>query len=183
MVHPSSVNSPTRNDRKGADFERSLYAYAEKKQNTTANSSPTTFLCTTTQIDPMIYILFGANDVQMGDGMLNCDDWLPVVGNMDALQVIQKLRTIMDDAMLRVYEGLVLKQRSFRREKDAHQSGRLHPSPLSESEVVEIDVFTREIVRVLNRYSEERRQFISRLDRSSPVPFKSTDTHRGLSRR
>jgi hypothetical protein len=34
------------------------------------------------------------------------DDWLPITGNLDALDDIQRLRIVMDSCFLRVWEGL-----------------------------------------------------------------------------
>jgi len=38
----------------------------------------------------------------------DCDGWLPIVGNIDGLDDIQRLKTLMEACMLRVFEGIMM---------------------------------------------------------------------------
>ena len=54
----------------------------------------------------MTYMLFGAYDLVVTQRGLECDRWLPVVGNLHALDDIQRLKTLLDRCTLRVFEGV-----------------------------------------------------------------------------
>jgi hypothetical protein len=46
-----------------------------------------------------------------------CDDWLPMVGNMGALDEVQRLKNLLDGCMLRIFQGVgaaLAKQRNER---------------------------------------------------------------------
>lgn len=120
----------------------------------------------------MTYILFGAYKVQVTEAGLECDGWLPIVGNSKGLNDIQTLKSLMENTMLRVYEGILQQRRSPRAITQSASAGIPQPGPLSHEEVAELDLFTRDTVRILNRYSEERRQFSDQRSRQSePLSF------------
>jgi hypothetical protein len=54
----------------------------------------------------MTYMLFGAYNLRVTQRGLECDDWLPVIGNLHALDDVQRLKTLLDACMLRVFEGV-----------------------------------------------------------------------------
>jgi len=170
MIHPSSVNHRKRMTADEPNHsEKQLYAFIEKRQNlSTTNSSANMFLVTTTRLDPMTYVLFGAYKIEVTQRGLNCDGWLPVIGNVDGLDDIQRLKTLMEACMLRVFEGIVMGRRERHRrdmipilpreeaEADDDDSNSMADYSLSSEEIRELDLMTRDIVRILNRYSEER---------------------------
>jgi small subunit ribosomal protein S24e len=111
----------------------------------------------------MTYMLFGAYEIERG---LDCDGWLPIVGNIDGLDDIQRLKTLMEACMLRVFEGIMMgrRQRHWRdmipilphEEAESDDDDGRNDYSLSFEEIKELDLLTRDIVRILNRYSEER---------------------------
>lgn len=74
-----------------------------------------TSLRSVTRLDPMTYMLFGAYEVYATGRGLECDGWLPVTGNLHALDDVQRLKTYLDACMLRVFEGL---SKALTRERD-----------------------------------------------------------------
>ncbi|KAF9229282.1 P-loop containing nucleoside triphosphate hydrolase protein [Gyrodon lividus] len=171
FIHPSSVNH--RKHIKTSDYdpslsqgEKQIYAYAEKRQNlTVAGQTSQMYLINTTRLDPMTYLLFGADAIQVTERGLECDEWLPVVGNLDALDDIQRLKTLMESCMLRVFEGIYMSKNRMRplrtgipaREEDEAGEEMLNEDlSLSPREISDLDMITRDIVRILNRYSDER---------------------------
>ena len=54
----------------------------------------------------MTYMLFGAYELAVTQRGLECDSWLPVAGNLHALDDVQRLKTLLDACMLRVFEGV-----------------------------------------------------------------------------
>ncbi|KAJ7630939.1 hypothetical protein FB45DRAFT_916982 [Roridomyces roridus] len=197
FIHPSSVNNRKHIVVDNHD-EKQLYAFMEKRQNTTSSSSPQTTLVTTTRLDPLTYMLFGAYKLQVTERGLDCDGWLPIVGNLDALDDIQRLKTLMESSMLRVFEGIIMNRRQSRaanlpilpREEEPESEAEdedFKDLSMSREEVKELDYLTRDIVRILNRYSEERQNSMSRQNSrpatpygrsafSTPGPFATHDT-------
>ncbi|KAL7419306.1 hypothetical protein Q5752_006143 [Cryptotrichosporon argae] len=116
FIHASSVNSRRREvggpEMANASFnpaEKRLYAFGEKSRNVPPGGNPNsaqTQLRNVTRLDPMTYMLFGAYDLVVTHRGLECDDWLPVTGNLHALDDIQRLKTLLDMCMLRVFEGV-----------------------------------------------------------------------------
>lgn len=184
FMHPSSVNNLVKKKALGEDdnqkIEKTLFAFAEKRQNvSTGNANAQMFLVTTTRIDPMSYVLFGAYNIIVVERGLECDGWLPVVGNSDALDDIQRLKTYMDASMLRVFEGIVMNRRRRRaqnlpvlpREEESESDDdepALKDYSLSPTEVKELDLLTRDIVGILNRYAEERQRWASKYNSRAP---------------
>ncbi|KAF7310915.1 hypothetical protein HMN09_00634800 [Mycena chlorophos] len=181
FIHPSSVNHRKHTVSEDHD-EKQLFAFMEKRQNTTVSTNPQTNLVTTTRLDPLSYMLFGAHKLQVVDRGIECDGWLPIVGNLDALDDIQRLKTLMESCMLRVFEGITMNRWNTRRnlpalpreEEEAETEMDLDETrdlSLSKEEVKELDLLTRDIVRILNRYSEERQQSQSRQSSRPATPY------------
>jgi small subunit ribosomal protein S24e len=170
LIHPSSVNHLKKEVNESAALgagAKQLYAFAEKRQNVaTGGTNAQMFLVTTTRLDPLSYMLFGAHNVNVTERGLECDDWLPVVGNIDALDDIQRLKNFMDACMLRVFEGITMQQNRRQNLPNLPRQEELEfedeaddiskDLTLSPTEIKELDLLTRDIVRILNRYNEER---------------------------
>ncbi|KAJ6519821.1 P-loop containing nucleoside triphosphate hydrolase protein [Mycena sanguinolenta] len=181
FIHPSSVNNRKHTMSEHHD-EKQLYAFMEKRQNTTVSTSPQTNLVTTTRLDPLTYMLFGAYKLQVTERGLDCDGWLPIVGNLDALDDIQRLKTLMESSMLRVFEGIIFSRRQSRaanlpilprEEEPEDEAGDdyVKDLSLSSSEIKELDMLTRDLVRILNRYSDERMASQSRQSSRPATPY------------
>lgn len=167
FIHPSSVNHRKSIDKnKIPTEEKQLYAFSEKRRNATQGGSPQTYLVTTTKLDPLTYMLFGAYDLAVSDRGLECDNWLPIVGNVEALDNIQRLKTYMEGSMLRVFEGISMGRRHLGGQhasvmpREEESEDEYDPSDrkgrLSSQEIRELDMMTRGIVNILNLFSEER---------------------------
>ena len=138
MISGSSVNSKSREfggpDEPSASFnpaERRLYAFAEKSRSIPLGSKEkdaTTSLRTVTRLDPMTYMLFGAYHIEVTKRGLECDSWLPVSGNLYALDDIQRLKTLLDTCMLRVFEGVGKSLIMTRDERSARRKEMIHVS-------------------------------------------------------
>jgi len=191
LIHPSSVNHRKREVQEQDSVsagEKQLYAYAEKRQNVSvagAGAGAHMFLVTTTRLDPMTYMLFGAYDLVVTERGLDCDGWLPIVGNLDALDDIQRLKTLMDSCMLRVFQGITMGRRHRQRNMpppvrprgEEAESGddddERKDYSMSRTELKELDRFTRDVVRILNRYSDERIAIQSRQNSRPATPMGS----------
>lgn len=156
--------------------ERQIFAFSEKRQNvSTGCTNPQMYLIGSTRLDLLSYMLFGAYRVEATGRGLECDEWLPIVGRVDVLNDIQRLKALMESCMLRVFEGVSRGQRSMRSSASRNSSHIAGPRDnldgesdesdnnmqrqdrrLSEIEVKELDFLTRDIVSILDRYSEER---------------------------
>ena len=127
----------------------------------------------------MTYLLFGAYNAVVTERGLECDGWLPIVGRVDILDDIQTLKTRMDKCFLRVFEGIAHHRQQFQKRRlptresrsrntreddddveDLDESDAVVEAPRSQAlapeEVKEFDYLTRDVVRILERYSEER---------------------------
>lgn len=167
MIHPSSVNN-WRRDNVDQTEERHLFAFADKRRNESTGSSATTFLVTTTRLDPLTYILFGAHNVDFVNRGLECDNWLPISGNPNVLDGIRRLKIYMEASMLRVFEGIAMSRLRkgqalpVRPREDDSESESWDEEysnknySLSPQEVGELDYMTRDVVNILNRHSEDR---------------------------
>lgn len=183
FIHPSSVCSPkfTKDVKGSLPPQKDIYAFAEKIRNTsmqTAGSSggSMTFLRTCTRLDPLSYMLFGATEAQATAQGLVCDAWLPVIGNYDALDSIERIKSVMDACMLRIFEGVrsrvpshtgsttsdaaldpqLASQAPLADDEDEDE----YPAPptarpLSKREVEEFEQLTTGIVHLLDQYAEE----------------------------
>lgn len=129
-------------------------------------------LRSTTRLDPLGYMLFGARNLESSDRGLMGDGWLPIVGRVDALDDVERLKKILDASLLRVFDGLQASlardQRGYRppaerddndEQEDDPETGILQDDAiLNEQEVSDLDGLGRDVVHLLNRYSEERLQ-------------------------
>jgi hypothetical protein len=116
FIHSSSVNAknreiggPATSSASYSPAEKRLYAFSEKARNIPASGkieNAITQLRNVTRLDPMTYMLFGAYNLLVTQKGIECDGWLPVVGNLHALDDIQRLKTLLDGCMLRVFEGV-----------------------------------------------------------------------------
>jgi len=144
------------------------------------------FLVTTTRLDPMTYVLFGAYQIAITAQGLECDEWLPIVGNVYALDDIQSLKVMMEACMSRVFEGLAMRRtrvslrtavvspREEEESGDEENTGdNSRDHSLSTKEVRELDHFTRSIVGILDRYAEERMEVQSRTNSRPATPMDS----------
>lgn len=142
------------------------------------------FLRGTTRLDPLGYMLFGASTLRVTESGLECDSWLPIVGNVAALDDVERLKDILDLSLLRVFEGLGVsiggrrptqnyrggnqQQQSQRRidedgEGEAEMEEIDHSDPsLSATEVQDLDALTTGVVKILNMYVG-RSSFVSQL--------------------
>ena len=146
------------------------------------SSNAPMFLVTTTKLDPMTFVLFGAYQIAVTAQGLECDEWLPIVGNVYALDDIQKLKVMMEACMSRVFEGLAMRRTRFALrtvreeeesgdEEDTRESHKTYS--LSTEEVKELDSLTRGIVSILNHYVEERMEVQSRTNSRPATPMDS----------
>ncbi|KAF7436819.1 hypothetical protein PC9H_003652 [Pleurotus ostreatus] len=187
FIHPSSVNHrkhiASDTDAESAG-ERQLFAFLEKRQNASVvGSTPQTYQMTTTRLDPLTYMLFGAYKLEVVERGIECDGWLPIVGNLDALDDVQRLKISVDACMLRVFEGITMARRQRPRpptlsrdeeprEDEDDEQGRRDLS-LSRNEIRELDYLSRDIVNILKTYASEREQFQSRASSRSVTPIGS----------
>lgn len=125
--------------------EKFLYAYQAKTTSSTEVKSPP-MLRGTTLLDPLTFMLFGANKLAPSDdGGMICDDWLPIKGDFGALDDVERLKSILDICMLRVFEAI---------ENATSAAGTL--KKLSDIEGKEFENLTMSTVRILEAYTDER---------------------------
>lgn len=144
----------------------------------------TTYLLNTTRIDPLTYILFGAYNVEVVARGLECDDWLPIVGDIRTLDDVQRLKLSIEGCMLRVFEGITMSRRRWGRqlsvvprEESESESGDEGEDTtdyrLSNEEIRDLDYLTRDVVGILNQYYEERIALQSRSQSRAATPMGS----------
>lgn len=172
-------------DETTAPSEKQIIAFADKRQNISASSANTQkFLLTTTRLDPLTYILFGAYHIEVTERGLECDEWLPIVGRQDALDEVERLKRLMDACMLRVFEGIMVGRArrnnravpsriDEREEESEDEDEDTRQLPLSDTEIKELDLMTRDIVRILNHYSTYRVATQSRANSTPGTPLDS----------
>jgi hypothetical protein len=117
-------------------------------------------------------MLFGAFNLRVTENGLECDNWLPIVGNVSALDDVERLKDVLDLSLLRVFEGLGVaiskgrQQQAVRptreqqnRHDDEEGEGEgdqeamdLSDPTLSTNEVADLDRLTSSVVKVLNLY-------------------------------
>lgn len=173
--------------------EKQIFAFCEKRQNlSVAGQGPgLTYLVGCTRLDPMTYTLFGAHEIVATESGFECDDWLPIVGNVDALDDIRTLKMLMEGCLLRVFEGVAMMK--IRTAPDSNDSPRSEVDnnddyelveesnrtskdrKLTPKELREVGFLTHDIVRILEQYSEERLASHSRANSrpATPVFFTS----------
>ncbi|KAF9568385.1 P-loop containing nucleoside triphosphate hydrolase protein [Agrocybe pediades] len=188
IIHPSSVNHRKREIAEGnlPPDEKQLYAFADKRRNDSVagSGSPQTYLVMTTRLDPLTYILFGAYRVEVVERGLECDEWLPIIGDVRVLDDVQRLKKSMEAVMLRVFEGITMSRlrkgqklpvlrREEEEEFESGDEGDDRDYTLSSEEIKELDVVTRDVVAILNRYSDERIANQSRQHSRAATPIGS----------
>lgn len=116
---------------------------------------------------------------------LECDNWLPIVGDVNILDDIQRLKTLMEASMLRVFEGIAMSRmhrgqalsvppREEESESESWDEGDSKKNySLSLQEVEELNFITRDVVNILNRYSEDRIANQSRQNSRAATPVAS----------
>lgn len=161
MIHPSSVQH-AKHTKYDEDYqgEKELYAFGEKIKNSSApggGGGGPTMLRNVTRLDPLTYMLFGANQLRpSADGGMLCDNWLPMKGNYDALDDVERLKAILDVCMLRVFEA-IQSENGPTETGNGVECGRR----LQAREVTEFEALTAGVVRVLDAYSREHREATS----------------------
>ncbi|KAI0724564.1 P-loop containing nucleoside triphosphate hydrolase protein [Cerioporus squamosus] len=191
IIHPSSVNHRKREmPNNGSDhphIEKQIVAYAEKRQNISTGHGGEKYLVGTTRLDPLTYILFGAYRIAVTQRGLECDEWLPVIGRPDVLDDLERLKVMMEDCMLRVFQGIIAnRQRKahFNKKPLTYDEGREDESgdeeeddltnvPLTDTETKELDLMTMDLVRILNHYSSYRVAMQSRSNSRPGTPMDS----------
>ncbi|KAF5375029.1 hypothetical protein D9758_000280 [Tetrapyrgos nigripes] len=171
MIHPSSVNHP-KNLPDIKDLgppSKQIFAFLEKRRNVSSGSGPaSTFLVTTTHIDPLTYILFGAHQLEKNEQGISCDSWTSIVGHLDALDDLYDLKKLVDGCMLRVFEGIIMSRRHKRQnipmmQREESESGweldDRKDYSLSAHEVKELDFLSRDVVSILNQASVDKQGF------------------------
>ncbi|KAM0753259.1 P-loop containing nucleoside triphosphate hydrolase protein [Meredithblackwellia eburnea MCA 4105] len=179
-IHPSSVNS--RKNEKAADLpvtaSKQLYAYGEKSRTggIGSKSDGQMFLRSTTMLDPLGYMLFGAFNLRVTESGLECDNWLPIVGNVSALDDVERLKDVLDSSLLRVFEGLGVaitrgkeryahnnrpRPQDIRHDDEEEAEGdeeavNMEDPTLSQSEVSDLDKLTSSVARVLTLFADSR---------------------------
>ena len=184
FIHPSSVCSAKFQKDKAKMSaspsmpNKDIYAFAEKVRNTSQMTGSAghamTFMRTCTRIDPLSYMLFGATEARASPQGLDCDSWLPVTGDYDALDGVERIKSVMDACILRVLEGVqipltnltakkssiepvasdVLNDTFSDDEEDADPT--IPPvGPLTMHEVQELESLTSRIVDLLDHYASE----------------------------
>ncbi|EIW64663.1 P-loop containing nucleoside triphosphate hydrolase protein [Trametes versicolor FP-101664 SS1] len=190
IVHPSSVNHRKKqmNDRSDhPHVEKQIVAFMEKRQNISNGQNADKYLVATTRLDPLTYVLFGAYRISVGARGLECDSWLPVIGRMDVLDDLERLKVMMEDCMLRVFQGIIAsrqrKAQQFRKpltydggredESGDEEDADLTRVPLSDTEMKELDLMTMDVVRILNHYSTFRVAMASQNNSRPGTPMDS----------
>lgn len=154
VIHPSSVQHAkhTKID-ENYQGEKELFAFSEKIKNTSGpgSSGGPTMLRNVTRLDPLTYMLFGANRLQPKmEGEMLCDNWLPIRGAKECMTNVEKLKAILDVCMLRVFEAI--------QPEGSNQDGKSNNNSrrLESREVIEFEELTSGIVRILDMSSKER---------------------------
>jgi small subunit ribosomal protein S24e len=187
MIHPSSVNH--------VKFETSLteaksvkqvIAYSEKRRNVSVatQGTPATFLISTTRVDPLIYLLFGAYKVERTSRGLMCDDWVHIIGHLDGLEDLYQLKLLFNGVMKRVYQGLIMKGREQRIKVRAQEGVDEREwedcderdFSLSKDEMKELNLLSRDLVDIMEVYTQERIAAPSRAISRPPTPSRLTKT-------
>ncbi|GJJ09692.1 hypothetical protein Clacol_003916 [Clathrus columnatus] len=189
IIHPSSINSSRLNDPDEEPFqERQIIAFTEQRQNITVGlGNPAPSLVGTSRIEALHYILFGAYHLRATRQGLECDGWVPIVAPQDTLDSIHQLRTLTDQCMLRVYEGISHSGRKhhikgtsvtapvddFKENPGSNRHSPIRNYQLNATEVQELDFLTRDLVRILDKFNHERRNISSGRRASSKSSYNS----------
>ncbi|TKY88425.1 hypothetical protein EX895_002777 [Sporisorium graminicola] len=179
LMHPSSICHTKFTKHKPWDAanmgEKEIFAFSEKIRNASgsAGNNASTMLRGCTRLDPLTFMLFGATEVRvLGEGV-ECDFWLPITGNIESLDNLEKLRSIMDVIMLRVFEGIgkakkgrAVQQQRRRGDEEEDEVGEDDEDDegwgdrtdlsLSAQEIGEFEYMSQGIVHILDGYAQER---------------------------
>lgn len=142
---------------------------------------------TTTRVDPLTYMLFGAHHIEVTQRGLICDEWLPVIGRGDSLDDIERLKVLMESCMLRVFEGITqgrakrriaagpVAPREEREEEseDEDDDTRVKNYALSTAEIQDLDQMTQQITQILTEYNSWRVANQSRHNSRPATPMDS----------
>ncbi len=139
-----------------------VLSFLEKRNNIADGSHASqTSLCNTTCLDVLTYVLFGSHKQEIGDTVVRCDDWLVLTRydrNNEAVEIL-RLRQYLDRAMLRFFAGLALggRKRPFRQtdEREALDDPAA-VQPLTRTELRELSLLSRDVVRILDKYNQEK---------------------------
>ncbi|KAH7105753.1 P-loop containing nucleoside triphosphate hydrolase protein [Auriculariales sp. MPI-PUGE-AT-0066] len=173
FMHPSSVNHLNREGKDEAlqsAINHDLFAFAEKRQNlTTGQDKPQMYLMSTTKLEPLVYVLFGAYEVRAMDSVLECDTWVPLSGYAPLLQEVGRLKANLESCLLRVYEGIAngrargsnyrpprFSSQEQEEEWEAEEDSSTKGGPLSGAELSELTMLGRELGSLLDHYSIDR---------------------------
>lgn len=121
------------------------------------------------RLDPLGYMLFGAFNLRVTENGLECDNWLPIVGNVSALDDVERLKDVLDLSLLRVFEGLGVaisrgrERHAVQPKPDEHDDAEgegegdeeamdLDDPTLSPGEVVELDNLAAGVVKVATHF-------------------------------
>ncbi|SNX86915.1 related to ATP-dependent RNA helicase [Melanopsichium pennsylvanicum] len=172
LMHSSSICHTKFTQHKPWDTanqgEKQIFAFSEKIRNVSgsAGSNAKTMLKGCTRLDPLTFMLFGATEVRvLGEGV-ECDYWLPITGNTGSLDNLEKLRSIMDVIMLRVFEGIGKRRNAQNQsrgddedevgDEDEDEWGDRTDLSLSAQEIGEFEYMSQGIVHILDGYAQER---------------------------
>jgi small subunit ribosomal protein S24e len=171
--------------------KREIYAYLEKRRNTTTGGNASTHLVTTTRLDPLVYLMFGAYNAKVTSRGLECDEWLPIVGDVDTLDSTERLKTYMDKCFLRVYEGIVASRRRKRdnirfvprEQEDEGDYDEFDDKDytLSSQEIKDLDWMTQNLVDIVSRANQERTESVAQSRASSRPGTPTMGTQSGWS--
>lgn len=122
--------------------------------------------------------------MEVVDRGLECDDWLPIVGDIRTLDDVQRLKKSIEACMLRVFEGIIMSRqhhgqnlpvlpREEEYESESDFEEQLTDYRLSSEEIKDLDIMTTDIVGILNRFSDERISSQSAQQSRAPTPVNS----------
>ncbi|KAG0150238.1 hypothetical protein CROQUDRAFT_652659 [Cronartium quercuum f. sp. fusiforme G11] len=129
FINLSSVNSYKKEAAVADDIplqnERQLFAFGEKSLSLPRPGEKgrgQMSLRSTTRLDPLGYMLFGARRLQAYPRGLQCDGWLSITGDEGALDDVERLKEVLDASLLRVFDGLQAQIFRKHRPKIIHQT-------------------------------------------------------------
>lgn len=135
FINLSSVNSHKKEAAAADDIplqnERQLFAFGEKSLSLPRpgeKGQGQMSLRSTTRLDPLGYMLFGARRLQAYPRGLQCDGWLPITGNEGALDDVERLKEVLDASLLRVFDGLQAQIFRKHQPKIVHQTIAKNPA-------------------------------------------------------
>ncbi|KAK0198308.1 P-loop containing nucleoside triphosphate hydrolase protein [Armillaria mellea] len=141
MMQINSIHNDKSNSYRGP---KQIFAFLEKRSSTDG----ATFLSMATELNYATYILFGAHKLEITHNALRCDDWIPMIGDLSALEDLMRLKKLVGRvANVRQSEG--------EDEDEAEEDVR----PLSQEETQELTFLSRDVVKILTKYHAERQNF------------------------